>query len=85
MAGSVIQATGTVEFEDRLRTGVLPGDCWYTCGAVTSSPGSILHHSVGVGHGDSVVVIRIPVRPNSNSVEFQTWVVLNCISCVVLG
>ena len=28
MAGSVIQATGTVEFEDGLRTGVLPGDCW---------------------------------------------------------
>ena len=30
MAGSVIQATGTVEFENGLRTGVLPGGCWYT-------------------------------------------------------
>ena len=28
VAGSVIQATGTVEFEDGLRTGVLPGGCW---------------------------------------------------------
>ena len=28
VAGSVIQATGTVEFEDGLRTGVLPRSCW---------------------------------------------------------
>ena len=28
VAGSVIQATGTLEFEDGLRTGVLPGGCW---------------------------------------------------------
>ena len=28
VADSVIQATGTVEFEDGLRTGVLPGGCW---------------------------------------------------------
>ena len=28
VAGSVIQATGTVEFEDGLRMGVLPGGCW---------------------------------------------------------
>ena len=28
VAGSVIQATGTVEFEDGLRTGVLLGGCW---------------------------------------------------------
>ena len=27
MAGSVIQATGTVEFEDGLKMGVLPGGC----------------------------------------------------------
>ena len=32
VAGSVIQATGTVEFEDGLRTGVLPGGCWCPCG-----------------------------------------------------
>ena len=35
VAGSVIQATGTVEFEDGLRTGVLPGGCWYPCGGRT--------------------------------------------------
>ena len=28
VAGSVIQATGTVEFEDGLRMGVLQEDCW---------------------------------------------------------
>ena len=28
VAGSVIQATGTVEFENGLWTGVLPGGCW---------------------------------------------------------
>ena len=33
MAGSIIQATGMVEFEDSLITsGVLPGDCWCHCG-----------------------------------------------------
>ena len=29
-----------------------------------------------VGHGGGVVVIRTPVRPNSNSDEFGAWVVL---------
>ena len=28
MTGSVIQATGMVEFEDGLRMGVLQEDCW---------------------------------------------------------
>ena len=28
VVGSVIQATGTVEFEDGLRMGVFPGGCW---------------------------------------------------------
>ena len=31
MGGSVIQATGTMEFEDSLRMGVLPGGCWDSC------------------------------------------------------
>ena len=35
VAGSVIQATGTVEFEDGLKTGVLLGGCWYSCGCLT--------------------------------------------------
>ena len=52
-----------------------------------SSPGSILHHPRGlrVGHGGGVVVIRTPVRPNSNSTEFCALVVLNYSSYVVLG
>ena len=35
MAGSVIQATGTVEFEDGFRTGVHSGGCWCPCGGCT--------------------------------------------------
>ena len=35
VAGSVIQATGTVEFEDGLRTGVLHGGCWCPWGGRT--------------------------------------------------
>ena len=40
---------------------------------------------VQVGHGGGVVVIRTPVRPNSNSAEFRAWMVLNYSSYVVLG
>ena len=40
---------------------------------------------VRFGHGGSVVVKRTPVRPNSNSAGFRTWVVLNYSSYVVLG
>ena len=35
VAGSVIQASGTVEFEDGLRTGVLLGGCWCPWGGRT--------------------------------------------------
>ena len=35
VAGSVIQATGTVEFEDALRTGDLHGGCWCPWGGRT--------------------------------------------------
>ena len=52
----------------------------------TPSSGSILHHpGVRVGNGGSVVVIRTPVRPNSDSAKFRAWVVLNYSSYVVLG
>ena len=40
---------------------------------------------VWVGHGGGVVVIRTPVRPNSNYAKFHAWVVLNYSSYVVLG
>ena len=38
-----------------------------------------------VGHGGSVVVIRTPVRPNSNSAKCNAWKVLNFSSYVVFG
>ena len=38
MAGFVIQATGMVEFEDSLRTGVLLGGCWCPCEVVKKVP-----------------------------------------------
>ena len=77
----VIEAMARLEFEDGLRTRVLP------CTLVTAapSPGSIVHHPVRVGHGGGVVVIRTPVRPNSNSADFCEWVELHYSSYVVLG
>ena len=85
VAGPVIEAIARLEFEDGLRTGVLPGGCWYPCGGCTyprinsAPPGG-----VRVGHKGSVVVKRTPVRPNSDSAEFHAWVVLNYSSYVVL-
>ena len=55
------------------------------------SPGSILHHPSAPGGCRLVMGAvwlsekRTPVRPNSNSAEFRTWVVLNYSSYVVLG
>ena len=76
---SVIKAIARLEFEDGLRTEVLPGG-WAagTLVAAAPSPGSILHHSGVAGwpwgqcgcHKD-------PVRLNSNSAEFCALVVLN--------
>ena len=34
-ADPVIEAIARLEFEDGLRTGVLPGGCWYPCGGCT--------------------------------------------------
>ena len=76
MSGSVIQATGTVEFEDGLRTGVLLG--WLVDG---SPPWRLLvplwrphlaqdqfctTRGVRVGHGGGVVVKKDPCQT-----EFQ--------------
>ena len=81
----VIKAIVSLEFEDGLRTGVLPGGCWYPCGGCTyprinSAPTG----RVRVGHKGGVVVKRTHVRPNSDSAEFHAWVVLNYSSYVVL-
>ena len=70
MAGSVIQATGTVEFEDGLRTGVLPGGA-PILGSVSNPTGVAGWSWVGCGC-------------HSNSAEFRAWVVLNYSSYVVL-
>ena len=35
VADPVIEAIARLEFEDGLRTGVLPGGCWYPCGGRT--------------------------------------------------
>ena len=35
VADPVIEAIARLEFEDGLRTGVLPGSCWYPCGGCT--------------------------------------------------
>ena len=35
VADPVIEAIARLEFEDGLRTGVLPGGCWYPCGGHT--------------------------------------------------
>ena len=84
VAGSVIQATGTVEFEDGLRTGVLPGGCWCPCGGRTqprikSKP----PWGCGLVLGAVWLSKRSPVRPNSNSAEFRASVVLNYSCCGV--
>ena len=70
VAGSVIQATGMVEFEDglsppwRLLVPLwqphLAQDQFCTTGGVQQ-----------VVHEGGLVVIRTPVRPNSNSAEFH--------------
>ena len=35
VADPVIEAIARLEFEDGLRTGVLPGGCWYPCSGRT--------------------------------------------------
>ena len=78
MAGSVIQATGTVEYEDGLRTGVLHGGCWCPWGGrtyprINSKP--LLGVQVGPGLG--VVVIRTPFQTKLPPAWFRALVVLN--------
>ena len=82
MAGSVIQATGTGEFEDDLRTEVLPD-----IRVAAPSPGSILYHPEGAGwsSGQCGCHRDPPIRPNSISAEFSASVVLKHSFYVVLG
>ena len=74
VADPVIEAIARLEFEDGLRTGVLPGSPpWRLLGPLERP-----HLWCGC-HGDP------PVRPNSNSAEFRSSVVLNHSCYVVLG
>ena len=86
VADPVFQAVVRLEFEDGLRTGVLPGGCWCPWGdrtyprINTKPPWGAGWFWVGCG------CHKVPIyRPNSNSAEFRAWVVLNYSSYVVLG
>ena len=89
MEGSVIQATGTVKFEDGLRMGVLPGslEAVGALRAVITSLGSIPTPpgSSGWSWEQCGCHRNPPVRPNSRSAEFCVLVVLNLSCFVVLG
>ena len=84
VAGSVIQATGTMELEDGLRTGREAAGALRAAapslGSIPISPGGVIwswgQYSC---HRDSLV------RPNSSSAEFCASVVLNHSCYVVLG
>ena len=90
LAGSVIQATRTVEFEDGLRTGVLPGDCSGALGMAATILELIPNLPGGAGWSWvwCAVLIRPPftdqilILPSSANGK---WVVLNYNSYVVLG
>ena len=58
VAGSAIQATGTVEFEDGLKTGVLLGGCWCPLGRPHIAKDQV--QMVWVGPGGDVVVKKVP-------------------------
>ena len=65
VAGSAIQATCMVKFEDGLRTGVLQEDCWCPCGGHTNPLVNIrvAKHNPGGGVDG---VLRPFGKPNSN-------------------
>ena len=87
MVGSVIKGIGMKEFkgwlEDESPPWRLLVPLWWL------HPAQDQFCTTGgeaqVGPRGGVVVIRITVRPNSNSTEFHAWVVLNYSSYVVLG
>ena len=65
------------EFEDGLRTGVLPGTLVVAQDELQTPLG------VGVAPGSDVFVIRTPVRPNSDSAELSHQWCLNYSWCDV--
>ena len=86
LVDSVIQATGTVEFEDGLRTGVHLGGCWCPWGGCTDPRINfkpLLEVWVGPGLGE--VVRRVPFQTKFQSAWFRPSVVSNYSCYVVLG
>ena len=84
VAGSAIQAIGTVELEDGLWMRVLPRGCWCpwvgrTYSRINPKP------SWGCGLILCWVSLGSHFRLNSNSAEFCAWVVSNYSSYVMLG
>ena len=87
VADPVIKVIARLEFEDSLRTGVLSLEAAGalraaapSLGSIPNPPGGDVRVSPGGGcHRDP------PVRPNSNSAEFRTSVVLNHSCYEVLG
>ena len=73
VADPVIEAIARLEFEDGLRTGVLPGGCSGALGEAAPNLESIPNPPGGVGWswvGCGCHKVHI-YRPNSNSVEFH--------------
>ena len=70
LADSVIQTTGTVEFDDGLRMVYLLEGCWCHCVDCTK-PRIKPSHLLGckTTPGDGVVVIRSLVGPKSNLLD----------------
>ena len=62
VADPVIEAIARLEFEDGLRTVVLPGGCWCPCGGCTYPRINFKPLGVRVGLGLGVVVIRTSFR-----------------------
>ena len=64
----VIEAIARLEFEDGLRTEVLPGVCWYPYGNRTYIPQDQFQTPLRVRVASlvGVVVIRTPVRSNTD-------------------
>ena len=79
VADPVFEAIARLELEDGLRTGLpwrLLVPFWRPH---LSQDQFCTTQGVRVGHGAGVVVIRIPVRTNSNSASHRAWVVLNYV------
>ena len=83
----VIEAIARLEYEAGLKTGVLPGGCWYPYGGCTyPSINSVPPGGCGLVMGAMWLVVKLtPVRPNFNSAEFCVSAVLNYSSYMVLG